>query len=460
MASISYWFLSPSLVLALAGKLKAWDQTEPTPDFHWEDAVVDVAIPALNEKSTIALCLCSLFQQDFPIRKVTVVDDGSTDGTADIVRAFKEKTGLDIELVRRETRAGKTPTVRELCHTSDADALVVLDGDTVLADRNYITRLVQELFKNAGVAATFGEVMPLTQRHRREIVEADAVLEQMRSEIGDEGTGKRTTWSTLLAAPTVVYRKSMYLYLQRVLYDGHLKLFGSQLNPVGCAVAYKTERLRECFDYAGPLVGDNLTHSEDIYIGHFFNWKGYRNLQVKDVKCASTEPTVTRLPDQLYLWSSSFLQSLVYFKDLPLSPLRRLKARVTGQMHHDQPGDNDERRKVHEQYRAPWGEDFTRRFGRPIGWLELLSLFEKFSYPLILLFLLVYSLEAAAITVGVEIVACTIAVFLVADAGTRLRSAGMMLAATPFRFLNLGMDLVATVGYFVDRLAGNRNWRK
>ena len=65
----------------------------------------------------------------------------------------------------------------------------------------------------------------------------------------------------------------MYLYLQRVIYDGHLKLFGSQLNPVGCAALYKTQRLRECFDYAEPRVGDNLSMSEDIYIGHFFMWK-------------------------------------------------------------------------------------------------------------------------------------------------------------------------------------------
>jgi hypothetical protein len=109
------------------------------------------------------------------------------------------------------------------------------------------------------------------------------------------------------------------------LYDGTLKLFGGQLNPVGCAVAYKTNRLKECFSYAQPRVGDNLSMSEDIYIGHFFNWKGYRSMQVIGVHCESTEPPITRLPRQLFLWSSAFLQSTYYFSDLPLSPLRYIK---------------------------------------------------------------------------------------------------------------------------------------
>ena len=117
----------------------------------------------------------------------------------------------------------------------------------------------------------------------------------------------------------------MYILLQRTLYDGTLKLFGGQLNPVGCAVAYKVNRLKECFAYAKPRVGDNLSMSEDIYIGHYFNWKGYRSMQVIGVHCESTEPPITRLPRQLFLWSSAFLQSTYYFSDLPLSPLRYIK---------------------------------------------------------------------------------------------------------------------------------------
>ena len=111
MASVSYWFLSPSLLLAVIGKLRGWERTEPTPSVDWRSVAVDVAIPAKNEEATIAFCLSSLFRQDFPIRKVTVFDDASTDHTAEIVRQFRELSGRNVELVTRPESVGKTPTL-------------------------------------------------------------------------------------------------------------------------------------------------------------------------------------------------------------------------------------------------------------------------------------------------------------------------------------------------------------
>src|SRR6266700_738650 len=156
MASVSYWFLSPSLVLALLGKWKGWDRTKPTPTFDWKAATLDVVIPARNEESSIALCLASLFDQDFRIRKVTVVDDASTDQTAQVVRRYSELSGKLIELIVRDKSLTKTTAVREQCENSNADAFLVLDSDTVLTSRNYVSRLVENLFKNAGVASACG----------------------------------------------------------------------------------------------------------------------------------------------------------------------------------------------------------------------------------------------------------------------------------------------------------------
>ena len=105
MAAISYWFLSPSVILALIGKLKGWDRTKPTPTFDWRTATLDVVVPAKNEESSIALCLASLFDQDFRIRRVTVIDDGSTDQTAKVVQRYPETLGGRLELVALPTYA-------------------------------------------------------------------------------------------------------------------------------------------------------------------------------------------------------------------------------------------------------------------------------------------------------------------------------------------------------------------
>jgi glycosyltransferase involved in cell wall biosynthesis len=462
MASISYWFLSPSVILALIGKLKGWDRTKPTPTFDWKAATLDVLIPAKNEESSIALSLASLFDQDFRIRKVTVVDDASTDQTAQIVRRYVELSGKEVNLVVRSQSQGKTTAVRELCENSNADALLVLDGDTVLTDRNYVSRLLENLFKNAGVASACGEVSPLTRGHRKKFSQANPLLVRIQSDVELGPSEPSSGLHRLLEYLTVVYRTALYVFLQRILYDGHMKMYGSRLNPIGCAVVYRTPRLRECFAYAQPQMGDNLTTSEDIFIGHFFSWKGWRNIQVSDVRCESIEPSVERLPRQLYLWSSSFLQALYYFSELPLSPLKGTKNWLAG-LFSNRPSEapaEAQRRTIQEQYRAPWGEDYTKRFGRPVGWVELLSLLEKVTYPVLLLYFALFNHRIFWISVGLEAILASTGVFMVADPGSRWKSALMMLAATPIRILSLGVDLITTLKYLVDLGTGNRDWKK
>ena len=48
--------------------------------------------------------------------------------------------------------------------------------------------------------------------------------------------------------------------------------------------------------------------------------EGYRNIQLTDVYARTVEPEIQRLPRQIYLWSSSFLQSCYYFDPLVRSP--------------------------------------------------------------------------------------------------------------------------------------------
>ena len=106
------------------------------------------------------------------------------------------------------------------------------------------------------------------------------------------------------------------MFLQRFVYHGQMVLFGSITNPVGCAVAYRRKYIKDLFDKYEPLFGDDLTNSEDIFIGFALNNEGYRNIQLQDVLARSEEPEVQRLPRQVYLWSSSFLQSCYYFDGL------------------------------------------------------------------------------------------------------------------------------------------------
>ncbi len=458
VASLSYWFLSPSLILAIAGKLRGWDRTIPTPSVDWRRMTVDAVIPAKNEEASIAAALASLFAQDFPLRRVVVFDDASTDRTAAVVRRYREASGRMIELVSRRQSIGKTPALREFCSQCDADAVFILDADSVLVSRNYVSRVMEELFRNAGVAAACGEVMPLTGNRVEDIARQDGGAQTVMTEFFPRARERSPFWKRLLTHLTILYRAPMYVLLQRTLYDGNLKLFGAQLNPVGCAVAYRTTRLRECFDYAGPLIGDNLSDSEDIYIGHFFNWKGYRNFQVLGVRCETTEPPIHRLPRQLFLWSSGFLQSSYYFGALVVSPLRQLKRLMPGSRRRTP--EEQRQRRAPEQYRAAWGEKITQRDGRPVGWLELISLLEKITYPLVLLYLALFNQEAFWITLGAETLLCMVLILATADRGYRVKYAVMLVPALPVRVMSLGVDMLAAAKCLADITTGHREWKK
>ena len=129
----------------------------------------------------------------------------------------------------------------------------------------------------------------------------------------------------LLRGVTNLYREVLYIFLQRFVYRGQMVFFGSITNPVGCAVAYRRKYVAALFDHFGPMFGDDLTNSEDIFIGMAMLNEGYRNIQLTDVYARTVEPPCTRLPARSTSGHHRFLSPAYYFDDLLRSPLRALK---------------------------------------------------------------------------------------------------------------------------------------
>ena len=53
--------------------------------------MIAVTIPTINEKGTIGELIERLMKMPIPIGYVLIIDDGSTDGTVDIVRTLAQK---------------------------------------------------------------------------------------------------------------------------------------------------------------------------------------------------------------------------------------------------------------------------------------------------------------------------------------------------------------------------------
>jgi cellulose synthase/poly-beta-1,6-N-acetylglucosamine synthase-like glycosyltransferase/peptidoglycan/xylan/chitin deacetylase (PgdA/CDA1 family) len=122
------------------------------------DAPVSVIVPAYNEAANIAATVRSLVASAYPALEVIVVDDGSSDGTADIV----ERMGLRGVRVIRQANAGKPAALNTGIRAARADLLVLVDGDTVFQP-DTVYRLVQG-FADPTVGAISGNTKVANRR--------------------------------------------------------------------------------------------------------------------------------------------------------------------------------------------------------------------------------------------------------------------------------------------------------
>ena len=520
MAVFPYFVLGPNAALSLAGLTHGPDRTTPTPADDWRTAKVDVVIPAFNEADTIVLCLASLLRQTMRPRRVILVDDGSTDGTMESAKAFCRQNGLELLAIQRAKPIGKTPTIKRQAREFDSDVEFILDGDTVLESPDYIERTVQELYQGIGIASACGTILPMRRRDRRAfagdpVVRAFAAVPGVAQPVAEE-----PRMLACLRGVTNVYRDVLYVFLQRFIYSGQMVFFGTITNPVGCAVAYRRKYVEALFDHVGPILGDDLTNSEDIFIGMGMLNEGYRNIQVNDVLARTVEPPCHRLPRQVYLWSSSFLQSCFYYDTLLRSPLlavRRLFTRKASERAARVPapaaasqspmmagmpalagagaGSDDtsamsalmrsavvpggpagssgastspeigfrgdfpagrERRQVREQYRQPFGREHTRRFGRPVGWLLAAGLIEKVCFPVALVIMLALAQWEALLVTLGFESLLALIVLVIVAKGQRLQYFFKGLAVVPLRYLLIGAEVV-TLGRFATDLWITKN---
>ena len=94
------------------------------PGFH---PPVSIVVPAYNEAAGIEQAVRSLAASDYPEFEVVVVDDGSTDGTGELV----DELGLAGVRVLREANRGKAEALNTAVTAASHGLIVAVDADTV-----------------------------------------------------------------------------------------------------------------------------------------------------------------------------------------------------------------------------------------------------------------------------------------------------------------------------------------
>jgi cellulose synthase/poly-beta-1,6-N-acetylglucosamine synthase-like glycosyltransferase/peptidoglycan/xylan/chitin deacetylase (PgdA/CDA1 family) len=112
---------------------------------------VSIVIPAYNEAAGIAATVRSMADSDYPGRlEIIVVDDGSSDGTARIVRSLR----IPFVRVVSQVNAGKSSALNRGIAAARSEILVLVDADTIFQPET-IERLIAPM-RAANVGAVSG----------------------------------------------------------------------------------------------------------------------------------------------------------------------------------------------------------------------------------------------------------------------------------------------------------------
>lgn len=95
--------------------------------------LVSVLIPAYNHEDYVVRCLDSVLDDPYPAKEIVIIDDGSTDQTAERIQAWADRHGdeIAIEFVRRENK-GIAATLNELAARARGEFLRIGASDDYL----------------------------------------------------------------------------------------------------------------------------------------------------------------------------------------------------------------------------------------------------------------------------------------------------------------------------------------
>jgi cellulose synthase/poly-beta-1,6-N-acetylglucosamine synthase-like glycosyltransferase/peptidoglycan/xylan/chitin deacetylase (PgdA/CDA1 family) len=224
---------------------------------------VSVVVPAFNEAAVIERTVSSLSGGDYPAHQVLVIDDGSTDGTGEIV----EGMGLPEVSVIRQANSGKAAALNAGLARASGEVIVTVDADTVF-EEDTLRHLV-EPFADPGVGAAAGNTKV---GNRRRLL---GIWQHI-----DYVTGfnlDRRLYDVLRCMPTVP----------------------------GAVGAFR----REAIDAAGGFSTATLAEDTDLTIA--IGRAGWRVVYVEDARgWTETPATLAGLWRQRYRWSYGTLQAV------------------------------------------------------------------------------------------------------------------------------------------------------
>lgn len=235
---------------------------------------VTVLVPAYNEEGRIGETLRSITQQDYAGEiEIIVIDDGSTDRTAGVVRSFEGVRVIE------GAHAGKSEALNEGLGAAAHELIVTIDADTCLR-RNALTNMVERFCADPPhTAAVAGSVLVRNSRQN--------IFTRMQE------------WDYFLGIGSTKRMQS---------------LFQGTLVAQGAFSLYRRDVLRQ-------IGGWKKTIGEDIVLTWELLCRGYRTGFAENAIAFTVVPDTYRLLfGQRKRWAAGMIEGFLHNPRMPLLP--------------------------------------------------------------------------------------------------------------------------------------------
>ena len=121
-------------------------------ELNWDSAPggLSVIVPIYNEVNTLEEII-ERMDNTGVVKQIVLVDDGSTDGTRDVLKKLEKKKRKDLKIVLHEKNRGKGAAVRTGIEQASGDLILVQDADLEYDPADYPILLEPALNRGADV---------------------------------------------------------------------------------------------------------------------------------------------------------------------------------------------------------------------------------------------------------------------------------------------------------------------
>src|SRR3989344_5789604 len=110
---------------------------------------VSVIIPSWNRKDELKLAIPSIIKQDYPNFEIIIVDNGSKDGTIELM----EKEFSNVILIKNNKNLGTSIAKNQGVATSTGQLVLFLDSDIEITHEKCISNMVKIMSEHPEIGA-------------------------------------------------------------------------------------------------------------------------------------------------------------------------------------------------------------------------------------------------------------------------------------------------------------------